>query len=144
MNNSLTKDILVSTDKSKLDIALIHNFLTKSYWASGRTKEQVEKSIDNSICFGIYVNNEQVGFARVLTDKVVFAYLMDVFILDRYRKKGYSKILLNEIFRHQDISNVGKWFLATRDAHDLYKQFQFVEIPKPEMYMERINIKAQQ
>lgn len=83
-------------------------FLTQSYWANGRTKEQVEKSIDNSICFGIYANNEQVGFASVLTDKVVFAYLMDVFVLDRHRKEGCSKILLNEILRHQDLSNVGK------------------------------------
>jgi len=135
------ENIFVSTDKSKLDIALIHEFLTNSYWGKGRTLEQVQTTIDNTICFGIYKDNEQIGFARVLTDKVVFAYLMDVFILDKQRGKGYSKILLDEIFKYQNFAEIGKWFLGTRDAHNLYRQFQFVEIAKPEMFMERIKVK---
>ncbi len=138
----MTEDIVVSTDKSKLDILLIHEFLTSSYWAGGRTIDQVKKSIENTFCFGIYVNNEQVGFARVLTDKVVFAYLMDVFVIEKHRGNGYSKILLKEIFNHPDFSEIGKWYLATRDAHNLYKQFQFVEIPQPEMYMEKVKLKS--
>lgn len=132
------ENIQVSTDQRKLDITLIHDFLTTSYWAKGRTIEEVKKSIDNTLCFGIYLDNEQVGFARVLTDKVVFAYLMDVFIIEKHRGKGYSKILLGEILNHPELSEIKKWFLGTRDAHDLYRQFQFVEIPTPERYMERI------
>ncbi len=129
--------MVISTDKHKLDIALIHGFLTNSYWAKGRTMAQVLKSIEHSICFDLYIDQEQVGFARVLTDKVVFAYLMDVFIVENHRGKGYSKALLSEIFDHPDLIEIEKWFLATRDAHNLYKQFQFVEISNPEMYMLR-------
>lgn len=142
MNIIKKEDIIVSTDKKKLDIRLIHEFLTNSYWASGRTIDQVKMSIENTICFGIYVKNEQVGFARVLTDKVVFAYLMDVFVVKTHRGKGYSKILLDKILKHPDLLEIGKWFLGTRDAHSLYKQFQFVEIPKPELYMERLKSKT--
>jgi len=139
--SNLNEIISVSTEKDLFDIEVIHNFLTNSYWAKGRTIEQIEKSIENTFCFGIYINNEQVGFARVLTDKVVFAYLMDVFIVEKHRGKGLSKILLTEILNHPELSEIGKWFLGTRDAHNLYRQFEFVEIPKPEMYMERIKQK---
>ncbi|TAG13762.1 MAG: N-acetyltransferase [Sphingobacteriia bacterium] len=142
MGNINKESIVVSSNKNILDLTLIHNFLSHSYWAKERTIEQIEESIKNSTCFGIYVNEEQVGFARVLTDRVVFAYLMDVFILDKHRKKGYSKILLSEILNYPEFSGIGKWFLATRDAHDLYKQFKFVEIPEPEIYMERVNLKT--
>ena len=130
--------VVVSTDKHRLDIAFIHRFLTGSYWAAGRSIEQVEKSIEQSVCFGLYVNGQQAGFARVLTDKVAFAYLMDVFIAEQHRGKGYSKMLLREILACPELSEVGKWMLATRDAHDLYRQFQFTGIPQPEKYMERI------
>ena len=131
----------ISTDKSKLNIKLIHEFLTKSYWAEGRTFEQVKISIENSICWGMYQNNEQIGFARVLTDSAVVAYLMDVFITEKHRGNGYSKMLLNEILAHKDLQSVGKWVLATKDAHDLYKQFGFKEIENPERLMSRINKK---
>jgi len=93
-----------STDKSKLDIDLIHKFLTTSYWARGRSLEDVKKSIENSICFGIYDGNKQVGFARIITDYVVFAYLMDVFIIEEYRGKGLSKVLLAKIFNDAQFS----------------------------------------
>jgi GNAT superfamily N-acetyltransferase len=88
-------DPLISDDKSKLDVELIHNFLTTSYWAKGRTIEEVKKSIEHSICFGVYKGGKQIGFARIVTDYTVIAYLMDVFILEEYRGNGFSKLLLN-------------------------------------------------
>jgi N-acetylglutamate synthase-like GNAT family acetyltransferase len=132
-------EITISTDKNKLDVPLIHEFLTKSYWAERRTFEQVKISIDNSLCWGMYLNGEQIGFARVLTDRAVVAYLMDVFITEKYRGKGYSKMLLNEILAHKDLQSISKWVLATKDAHDLYKQFGFNEIENPERLMARTN-----
>ncbi len=86
--------IVISKDKSKLDSNLIHSFITNSYWGRGRTIEEVEKTIENCLCFGVYKNENQIGFARVATDYVVFAYIMDVFILPEYRGKGYSKKLM--------------------------------------------------
>lgn len=127
---------VVSIDKNRLDIDLIHQFLNNSYWAKGRTKVQVQISIDHSMCFGLYLNEEQIGFARVITDTVVFAYLMDVFIVEQHQGRGYAKQLLNSIFHHQALKSVGKWFLATQDAHDLYRQFNFVDAT-PNIYMER-------
>lgn len=134
-------NILVSTDKSKLDVKLIYDFLTKSYWAKGRTQEQVQTTIDNSLCFGIYLDDTQIGFARVMTDGVVFAYLMDVFILEEYRNKGFSKILLQEIFNHPKLVSIPKWQLGTQDAHSLYRQFGFTELSHPERLMEWIKNK---
>ena len=133
-----TEEVIISTDVHKLDIPFIHGFISTSYWGKGRTIEQVGKAIENCFCFGVYLNNVQIGFARVLTDQVTFAYLMDVFIIEEHRGKGYSKRLLEEIFSHTDFSEVAKWSLATKDAHGLYKQFEFGEIPEPKRYMERI------
>ena len=139
MNNPA--DLFISTDKNKLDIKVIHAFLTKSYWAEGRTVEEVKTTIANSFCFGLFLKNEQIGFARILSDGVVFAYLMDVFILEKHRGNGFSKILLKEIFSHSDFANVQKWLLGTRDAHGLYKQFGFTELSYPERLMEWIKNK---
>jgi GNAT superfamily N-acetyltransferase len=133
------EEIIISTDKNKLNVPLIHEFLTKSYWSEGRTFEQVKISIENSLCWGMYLNDEQIGFARVLTDKSVVAYLMDVFIIEKYRGKGYSKRLLNEIFAHRELQSIGKWVLATKDTHNLYKQFGFNGIENPERLMARKN-----
>ena len=132
------KEISVSTDKSKLDLKTIHAFLTQSYWGKDRTLEQVQKTIENSMCFGIYLNEEQIGFARVLSDTIIFAYLMDVFILEKYRGNGYSKILLTKILDNPELKDVNKCFLATRDTHKLYQQFGFKEITHPEIYMDRV------
>ena len=132
-----SSEISISTDKSRLDIKVIHEFLKQSYWAQDRTVEQIQKSIENSICFGVYLKDEQIGFARVLSDTVVFAYLMDVFISEKHRGKGYGKLMLGEILRYPELKNVAKWFLATRDAHKLYQQFGFKEITNPEIYMDR-------
>ena len=132
------KSVTILTEKSKLDLDVIHGFLTQSYWGKGRTMEQVIKSIENTMCFGVYLNEKQIGFARVLSDQVVYAYLMDVFILEQYRGNGYASLMLYEILHHSSLKEVSKWFLATRDAHPLYKQFGFKEITDPKIYMERI------
>lgn len=131
-------DFTISTDKSKLDLNLIHKFLTTSYWANGRSFEDVKKSIENSICFGIYDGNKQAGFARIITDYAVIAYLMDVFIIEEYRGKGLSKILLTTILNDEKLSRVKKWLLATRDAHLLYGKFGFKTITSVGKYMEKV------
>jgi len=131
-------DLLISDDKSKLDVELIHKFLTSSYSGEGRTIEQVKKSIEHSICFGVYKGDKQIGFARVLTDCTVFAYLMDVFILEEFRGNGFSKLLLKTIFEDDRFKSVKKWMLATKDAHSLYAQFGFGEIKNIERLMEKV------
>jgi N-acetylglutamate synthase-like GNAT family acetyltransferase len=131
-------DLIISDDKNKLDIELIHNFLTTSYWSGGRTIEAVKKSIEHSICFGVYKDDKQIGFARIVTDHTVIAYLMDVFILEEYRGKGFSKLLLNRIFEDDRFNNIKKWMLATKDAHSLYAQFGFEKIKNPDRLMEKV------
>ena len=111
------------------------------YWAEGRTIDEVKITIDNSFCFGLFLKNEQIGFARVMTDGVVFGYLMDVFVLEKYRSNGFSKILLKEIFSHPQLINIPKWLLGTRDAHGLYKQFGFTQLSHPERLMELVKKK---
>jgi GNAT superfamily N-acetyltransferase len=132
--------ITVSTDKNKLNVPFIQNFLKDTYWAKDRTIEVVQISIDNSLCFGIYLNDEQIGFARVITDLVSIAYLMDVFIIEEHRGKGYSTILINAMMTEPKLQQIKIWGLATLDAHFLYKKFGFTEVVNPEKLMERIII----
>ena len=113
----------ISTDKSKLDIAVIHNFLSCSYWAENIPVEKVQKSIEGSMCFGVYDNGKQIGFARMVTDNATFAYLADVFVLEEYRGHGLSKWLMEVIINHPDLQGLRRFMLATRDAHELYSQF---------------------
>jgi len=129
-----TNEAIISTDKTKLDIDMIHDFLKNSYWSQNRPKEIVEKTIDNSFCFGVFSDGQQVGFARVVTDFALFAYLADVFILEAYRGKGFSKKLLSEITSHPKLKSVSRWILATRDAQGLYQQFDFKPVD-PKIYM---------
>ena len=126
----------ISTDKSKLDIEAIHDYLcNQSYWAKGRSLENVRKSIDNSICFGLYDSeNKILGFARVVTDKVVFAYLMDFFIFDEYQGDGLGKKLAKYIIEYPELQ-VRLWFLATDSAHGLYEKFGFSALSDPDRYM---------
>lgn len=130
--------ITVSTDKSKLDVPFIQDFLKDIYWAAGRTIEEVQTTIDASVCFGIYLNDKQIGFARVITDYVVFAYLMDVFIDEKHRGKGYSSILIEHMMHEPLLKNIKIWRLATSDAHFLYEKFGFTKLNHPEKMMERI------
>jgi len=132
------KMIEISTDKDKLDVEMIHSYLTNSYWGKGRTKQEVKTTLENSLNFGVYLNGEQIGFARIVTDYVVFAYLLDVFVLPIYRGKGYSKRLMKEIVNYDQLNKVETWFLMTKDAHGLYTQFGYEKLPNPEKMMIRI------
>ncbi|WP_428655358.1 GNAT family N-acetyltransferase [Runella sp.] len=132
---------LISTEKSKLDIDVIHEYLSKrSYWAENIPRDIIERSIQNSLCFGIYHNNNQIGFARVVTDFATFGYLGDVFILEEYRGQGLSKWLMDCIFNKiPELQGFRRWSLATADAHGLYEQFGFTALARPERMMEKIN-----
>lgn len=127
----------ISTEKSKLDLELIYGFLKSSYWAKDQPFEKIKTSIDNSLCFGLYKNEKQIGFARVLTDMARIAHLADVFILEPYRGMGLGKRLLQCIMAHPELENINKWMLATKDAHSLYKKFGFKTLKTPEFYMEK-------
>ncbi|MFI1773131.1 GNAT family N-acetyltransferase [Thalassobellus citreus] len=130
--------IEISSDKSRLQIDVIHGFLTTTYWATGRTLEEVKKTIEHCFCFGVYLNGEQIGFARIATDYTVFAYLMDVFILPEHRGKGYSKQLIKAVIEAPELETCKVWMLKTADAHGLYKQFGYTELSHSEKVMERI------
>jgi GNAT superfamily N-acetyltransferase len=130
--------ITVSKDKSKLDVPFIQNFLKDIYWAAGRTMEEVQRTIDASVCFGIYLDGKQIGFARVITDYVVFAYLMDVFISEEFRGNGYSSLLIEKMMNDPELQEVKIWRLATTDAHFLYEKFGFTPLAHPEKMMEKV------
>ncbi|HZI85983.1 MAG TPA: GNAT family N-acetyltransferase [Pyrinomonadaceae bacterium] len=128
----------ISTDPKQLDITVIHKYLsTDSYWAQGRTVETIKRSIENSLNFGLYKSKQQIGFARVVTDYATVAWLADVFVLDAYRGRGLGKWLVEVILSHPDLQRFRRWVLATKDAHELYRQFGFIELKRPERWMER-------
>ena len=124
--------ITITKDKSTLDVPMIVNYLQNSYWAKERTAETIEKTIEHSICFGVYLDGKQIGFARVVSDHAIFAYLMDVFILDEYAGNGYGKQLIHAIMNDPDLVKIENWHLRTLDAHGLYQQFGFTELEFPE------------
>ncbi|PWT97873.1 MAG: GNAT family N-acetyltransferase [Bacteroidetes bacterium] len=126
----------ISTDTSRLDLKVIHGYLSRSYWAEGIPVEIIKKSIEGSMCFGVYDGVKQIGFARVVTDNATFAYLCDVFILEEYRGQGLSVWLMEIITSHPELSGFRRWMLGTRDAHGLYKKFGFVELSNPERFMQ--------
>jgi GNAT superfamily N-acetyltransferase len=127
---------LVSTDRSWLDLDLIHGFLTDCYWAKGIPREIVARSIENSLCFGVYDEGKQIGFARVISDCATYAYIGDVFVIESHRGKGIGKWLMECIVRHPSLQNLRRWSLVTEDAHGLYAQFGFTPLRSPERYME--------
>lgn len=128
----------ISTDKGRLDLPLIHRFLSQeSYWATNIPLDIVQRSIEYSLCFGVYDAEEQVGFARVITDQATFAYLADVFVLPNYRGRGIAKRLIATISAYPSLQGLRRWVLATRDAHELYAQFGFVALDQPELFMQR-------
>lgn len=133
-------NFLLSTDKAKLQLHVIHGFLAnESYWARNIPRAIVEKSIANALCFGVYEDEQQIGFARVITDNATFAYLADVFVLPVYRGRGLAKWLMSCIVSHPELQGLRRWLLATRDAHALYAQYGFRALEKPERFMELHN-----
>lgn len=133
-------EYLISTNKRKLDVLLIHNFLTnESGWSAGISYEKVKKSIDNSLNFGLYFKKNLIGYARVISDFSTIAYLGDIFILKEYRGLGLSKWLMKIILEHNDLQNLRRWFLLTSTAEWLYEKYGFTKLPKPEIYMEKFN-----
>jgi GNAT superfamily N-acetyltransferase len=128
--------LTISTDPTRIDRALVHAFLSDSYWASGIPREIVDRSIENALCFGVYEEQRQVGFARVISDFATFAYLADVFILPSHRGRGLAKWLMEAILAHPWLQGLRRWMLATRDAHGLYRQAGFTDLVHPERMME--------
>ncbi|MGI8910160.1 MAG: GNAT family N-acetyltransferase [Rubrobacteraceae bacterium] len=128
---------LISTDDSRLDLAVVHDFLKSSYWAAGVPQEVVWRSVEGSLAFGVYRGDEQAGFARVVTDHATFAYLADVFILEPHRGLGLGKWLMEVILSHPELQGMRRWMLATRDAHALYREYGFAELERPGIFMER-------
>lgn len=133
----VTQGIQVSKDKNKLKPAIIQEMLRDTYWGKERSIEEIQRTIDNSRCYGLYLNGEQIGFARVLSDTVVYAYLMDVLIHKNHKGKGYSRILLDQVFGDPVYASIQRWNLATRDAHGLYEKYGFTAIAQPEVFMEK-------
>jgi GNAT superfamily N-acetyltransferase len=133
----LEKGYIISTDKSLIDFDTVYHYLDKeSYWAKGISTERLKRAIENSLCFGIYKDAKQAGFARVVTDKATFAYICDVFVLADHRRLGLSKWLMQTIVQRSELQGLRRWSLATADAHKLYTQFGFTPISKPENWME--------
>jgi GNAT superfamily N-acetyltransferase len=145
-------EFLISTDPARLDLDVIHNFLTNCYWARGAPREVVARSIENALCFGIYDGGDtvpclakearhgvpmQVGFARVISDFATVAYVGDVFVLESHRGRGLGKWLMECIVKHPALQNLRRWILTTRDAHGLYAQVGFTAVKSPERFMER-------
>jgi GNAT superfamily N-acetyltransferase len=136
-------EYVISTDRDRLDVALIHRFLsTQAYWAIGRPRETVERALRNSLPFGLFQGSNQLAFARVVTDYATFAWLADVFVIPEHRGLGLSKLLLRVILAHPELQGLRRWMLATRDAQELYRQFGFQELDKSLGWMEKFNASA--
>ena len=138
-------NVEITTDRARIDVDRVHQFLSSSaYWALGRSREIVERSIEHSLCFSVIVEGEQAGFARVVSDRAVFGYLMDVFILPPWRGRGLSKQLMRAIVEHPDLKGLKLFLLRTSDAHGLYAQFGFEPIERPENLLARSGTGAPQ
>lgn len=128
----------VSTEPDRIDLVAVHGFLQTSYWAKNIPFEVVRRSVEHSLCFGLYKDKTQVGFARVITDHATFAYLADVFVVEEHRGRGLCKWLMEIIVSHPELQGLRRWMLATRDAHELYRKFGFTELGSPALFMERL------
>jgi GNAT superfamily N-acetyltransferase len=132
----------ISTDPDRLDRPLVHGFLSGSYWAKGIPRETVDRSIAGALCFGLYEDGRQVGFARVITDKATFAYLADVFVLESHRGRGLAAWLMETILAHPELQGLRRWMLVTRDAHPLYRKVGFTDLANPARVMEKVDAKV--
>jgi GNAT superfamily N-acetyltransferase len=133
----MSTEYTITSDHRRLDLAAIHAFLSHTYWSPGIPLAVVEKAVANSVAFGAFLGDQQVAFARVVTDKATFAYLADVYVLEAHRGRGLAKRLLQAIDAHDDLQGLRRFMLATRDAHDLYAEFGFKPLANPSRMMER-------
>lgn len=136
------KGIYFSSDFNDMNLELIYRFIKNSYWGTSRTFEEQKIASENTINFGLFHSGNQIAYTRVMTDKVFFAYLLDVFVVEDYQGKGYSKLLLDQILSYQELKHIDKWMLATKDAHSLYTKFGFTEVKSPEKLMEKLSPRA--
>ena len=138
-----TKDrYTISDEPKRLQLEVIVEYLARAYWSNQRPRAIVEKSLQHSLCFGVYENQTQIGFARVISDHATFAYLADVFILESHQGHGLGKWLVQTILEHPDLQGLRRWILATRDAHGLYAQFGFAALENPDRYMTKFDLTA--
>jgi len=133
-------EFLISTDPAKLDLDVIHGFLTRAYWLEGVSRAVVEQALRHALCFGLYAGPQQIGLARVITDYATFAYVADVFVLAEYRGRGLGKWLMRTVRAHPDLQGLRRWSLATKDAHGLYRQVGFGELRNPDRWMEIVDL----
>ena len=132
----MVKGYTISSDQSQMDLDAIHTYLSQSYWSAGVPKATLATALHNSLCFGVFCADQQIGFARLITDKATFAYLADVYILQQHRGKGLSKWLMQEIIQHPENQGLRRVVLATKDAHSLYAQYDFKALTHPDLFME--------
>jgi GNAT superfamily N-acetyltransferase len=130
-------EFTISTDPGRIDVDLVHGFLTASYWAEGITRELVERSIRHSLNFSLFHHDRQIGFARVITDRATFGYLGDVFVLEGFRGRGLGRWLMEVVHAHPELQGFRRWVLLTRDAHALYRQVGYTPLARPDRYMEK-------
>ena len=129
-------EFTISSDRERIDLDVVHAFLTECYWAKGIPRDTVSRSIENSLCFGVYAEEKQIGFARVISDYATYAYIGDVFVLESFRGRGLGKWLMECIMQDPRLQGLRRWSLVTRDGHGLYARFGFEPLKKPESYME--------
>jgi GNAT superfamily N-acetyltransferase len=129
-------DYQISNERARMDVDAIHAFLTRTYWARGIPRATVERAIAHSLCFGVFCEGAQVGFARVVTDRATFAYLADVYLLEAHRGQGLARRLLQAVLEHPELQGLRRWLLVTRDAHPLYRQHGFEPVAHPDRMME--------
>jgi GNAT superfamily N-acetyltransferase len=134
------ENFVITTDRSRLNSEFIHSFLSvQAYWAMGRTLDVVHRAMENSLNFGVFDGEQQIGFARVVTDFATFAWVADVFITEKYRGRGLGVWLIDVITSHPKLQGLRRWVLATRDAHELYRRFGFNGLTNPQRYMEKMS-----
>jgi GNAT superfamily N-acetyltransferase len=129
-------DYQISNERARMDVDAIHAFLSRTYWARGIPRATVERAIAHSLCFGVFCEGAQVGFARVVTDRATFAYLADVYLLEAHRGQGLARRLLQAVLAHPELQGLRRWLLVTRDAHPLYRQHGFEPVAHPDRMME--------
>lgn len=134
----MSQSVEITTDRHRVDIDAVHRFLSGAYWSKNIPRETVVRAIDHSIPFSIFEGAQQVGFARVITDRATFAYLADVFVIESHRGRGLSRLLMRAIMDHPDLRDLRRWHLVTRDAHALYAQFGFTALDVPERHMMKV------